>query len=204
VAALVVMFVRTRCLRHAGWLCLGAVLAEWATAGDSLLIPWSRVKLTVAAAPLVPAALAAVQGFALLRTMPELERRVGRTLTGLRLAWAGVLTVLAAAGAQVASSAASGTWGPVFARNSVAFTGVALLGAVVFGARLAWVPVLVLALATFSVGRDMETGTPYAWAWLLRPSHSATSTVVSLAVAVTGVVLYACLDSRASRGLPEG
>jgi hypothetical protein len=132
--------------------------------------------------------------------MSALEPR-GARLVRARLAWAAALIVVAASVAASLGMLADPEWRMPLLRNTVGLAGLALLGAVLLGARLAWLPVFVPGVATLLAGRDPYTAEPHAWALMLAPAGAPVAAAAALAVAVAGVVAYGRWDSRPTRGV---
>jgi hypothetical protein len=134
--------------------------------------------------------------------MPELEAG-GPVLLRYRAALAIVVVLASVALSSVGLVAAPAAYDPIILRNACAFAALALVGATVLGARMAWLPVMLVALVTFLDGKNRFDGSARGWAFLLHPVRDVWSLCVTVALVVFGVLAYALADSRAQRGLRE-
>jgi hypothetical protein len=165
--------------------------------------PFSEWDEAVAAAPLTPGILALLLGFGTTNVMATLERGHGGRLRIARLIWSSTLAGAVAAVTLIAAPLADAQWHVPMLRNILGLTGLALLSAVVLGARQAWAPVFFPIAATLLVGRDPYTAAPRDWALLLAPADSVIASVVAGGLLTAGIVSYTCRDSRPTHGLPE-
>jgi hypothetical protein len=152
-------------------------------------------------APLAPSVIAMLLGFALSNRMSALERVTSARLRLPRALWGAALLAATAGAAQCVALVAPPAWRLVVARNGLGLAGLALLSAVLFGARLAWPPILVYTAATLLAGRDPATSAVLPWALLLAPADSTVALAVAAMSAALGLVGYAAFDSRPASGV---
>ena len=159
--------------------------------------PAARVPV-VALAPLLAALLL---GPTLAGADEDLERSTPLPWRAWR---AGHLLVAAFVTATVLSLAglrAPDTYGAhALVRNALGCVGLVAGGAVLLGARLAWLPAFVYVCAVYAAA-PRQTGTAVAaWAWPIQPSTSTTSWLAAATIFVIGVAAYLHRGSRASAG----
>ena len=203
-ARLAVLYLRSRLVGWALLVLSFLALASWATTWwairrpehdvtDGALIPILAFA-TLAAACLVVATARSPFG--------DAELTVAYPLPPLRLGHLAGLLLLSAStlAAALLLFDLEGAWlaYPLLAllRNLVGFTGLALLAALVVGARLSWiVPLTFDALAYLTARLSEDT---YAqWAWHLQSGRDELSWVVALALLIAGlsvVCLYGARD----------
>lgn len=177
-----------------------ALAAAWAARhllGQPDAGPTARLPVVV----LAPLFAAAVVGTGLFTYSEELERGAvrpwwPRRLTHLLLATAltAVLLALAVPGHFDAYGASA------MARNVIGSTGAAAASAVLLGARLSWLPMMVYTVVTYLVAGGGGSAGAAAWAWPLRPEGEVRAWVTALAVYACGAVLHAWRGVRGERG----
>lgn len=195
-------FLASRADARIGGGVLVAVAIQGSLSGTTLTLPFAVLPLVQDAAPLLPAASGCLVGAVLVRRMPELEIG-GPVLVRYRavLALAALLAVTTIS--SVGLVAAPATYDAMILRNACAFGGLALAGASLLGARMAWLPVMLVALVTFLDGRNRYDGSARGWAFLLQPMDDARSLWVTVALVGLGVLAYVLADSRAQSGVRE-
>lgn len=151
-------------------------------------------------APLAPVVASLAVGFALLNRMPMLELPC-RRLRIARLAWSSALVAGSATAMVAATLLADEQWHVSMVRNAIALAGLTLLGAVLLGARLAWVAVFIPGIATLLAGRDAYTAESRGWSLLTMPGDSVPALLVTSLLAVAGLVTYTLWDSRPTTGV---
>lgn len=188
--------------------------APWALAGVVTLIaaaelaprsyhsPFSQWLEAQPFAPLAPALLALVMGFAFSNSMSVLERVAPPIrLRMLRGTWALIVLTLAACAAVLLMPLVDPPWRIPLLRNMMSLAGLAILGAVILGARLAWVAVLSPVVVMLLVGRDPINAHVQPWAVLLHPAGSVVSACLAAGVAAAALLSYMLWDARPSRGI---
>ncbi|MFC8830324.1 hypothetical protein ACFT9I_33915 [Streptomyces sp. NPDC057137] len=126
----------------------------------------------------------------------ELERGAVRPWWPRRLAHLLIATTLTAALLALAVPGHFDAYGAsAMARNVVGSTGVAAASAVVLGARLSWLPMMVYAAVTY-----LSAGGAGALAWQMRPEGEVRAWVTALAVFACGAALHAWRGTRPERG----
>ena len=157
------------------------------------IVPWD---VTVLTSPLLPVTLAVVALRACEPRLYELEQTVGhRRVSAARFAWGTTLLLglsLACVGsAAVANAAPLGvdaspsSLGLSFA----SFFSLGLVGSLLLGYDLGWVPPCVLVTALVFFGRDQDQ-VPRAWAWVLHDASSPSPWLTTGALAVAALVYY--------------
>lgn len=194
-------FLASRADERTVWGLLVVIAIQAGLSGTTLTLPFAVLPLVQDAAPLLPAASGCLVGAVLVRRMPELE--TGPVLVRYRGALAVLVLVAAVTVSSVGLVSAPDRYDAMILRNACGLAGLALIGARVLGARMAWLPVLLLALVTFLDGRNRYDGSARGWALLLQPADDVRSAVATLVIALVGVLIYAFADSRAQRGIRE-
>ncbi|MFC4148715.1 hypothetical protein ACFO0M_20870 [Micromonospora mangrovi] len=102
---------------------------------------------------------------------------------------------------SVAGLRAPDTYGAhALARNALGCIGLVAGGAVLLGARLAWLPAFGHVCAVYAAA-PRQTGTAVAaWTWPIQPSTSTTSWLAVATIFVIGAAAYLHRGSRASTG----
>lgn len=177
---------------------LGWVAASWITSRPYFDDAASRIPV-VALAPLLGAMLLAPT---LGAVDEELERgtplswprwRLGHVLLGTALV-GGTLALTGLRAPEV-----FGTY--ALLRNTLGCVGLAAGGALLLGARLAWLPAFGYVCAVYAATPRQVGGAAGVWAWPVQPSGVPSSWLVAAALFVLGVVGYLC---RGARGAPRG
>jgi|GEM_PF-3457668 len=179
----------------------GAVLLFQLTVGDQLVIlPFGGDRAAAQASRVMGALWATILGSMVLRHSPELEWPAGPRLRGLRVSWAISLVAGTSFGLEGISQVRTVDAFGLQIRDGMFFAGLALVAAVVLGARLVWVPTVLAGTILFAFGHRPDDGRPQAWAFT-NVSPSITWTWwVAIAVAVAGVTTYTVYDSRSVAG----
>lgn len=196
-------FLRSRVDERVGWGLLVAIAIQGALSGTTLTLPFAVLPLVQEAAPLLPAAVGCLVGAVLVRRMPEVEAGGGLVLLRYRATLALLVLAAAPAVSSVGLISAPARYDAMILRNACFLAGLALIGARLLGARLAWLPVLLLALITFLDGKNRYDGSARGWALLLQPAADVRSIVATFVVSVLGVAIYTFADSRAQHGIRE-
>jgi hypothetical protein len=139
-------------------------------------------------AVLGPLAAASLLGFALGGDDPALERTTPLRWPRWRATELGVCA-LAASLALVPTLMEAGGHATVALRNLAGLAGLTALGAVVLGARLAWLAPTACAMSGSAFGPRTESWlAPLTWP--VQPGDAASALVLPAALAVTGALLY--------------
>lgn len=163
-------------------------------ATDVFDVPFNARGGVVRALPVIALLSAIPVSMMIIPASKELERR-SRRLILLRLGW-GVTISSICAYLVVGSAGIGHAHGLIAAaRNSFGGAGLVLIFAVAVGVRLAWLPILALAGATFVLGVDYRD-VVYGWAVTLRPADDMISMTLALAIWLVGIGLYAIHDVR--------
>lgn len=196
-------FLRSRVDERIGWGMMVAIVIQGTLSGTTLSLPFAVVPLVQDAAPLLPAASGCLVGAVLVRRMPELEVVSAGALIRYRAGLA-LLVLLAAPGvSSIGLISAPDRYDSMILRNACCFAGLALIGARILGARMAWLLVMLLALVTFLDGKNHYDGSVRGWAFLLQPADDARSAGATLVLALLGLLIYGLADSRAQSGIRE-
>jgi hypothetical protein len=140
------------------------------------------------AAVLGPLAAVSLLGFALGGDDPALERTTPRRWPRWRATEIGVFA-LAACLALVPALVQADEHATAALRNLAGLAGLTALGAVVLGARLAWLAPTAWAMSGSAFGPRTESWlAPFTWP--VQPGETASALILPAALAVTGVVLY--------------
>ncbi|WP_405794812.1 hypothetical protein [Streptomyces sp. NBC_01506] len=161
--------------------------------------PTARLSVVV----LAPLFAAGVIGTGLFTHSPELERGAVRPWWPRRLAHLLLATALAAALLALAVPGHFDAYGAsAMARNVIGSTGVAAASAVLLGARLSWLPMMVYVAVTSYLGAadPADGGAAAAWAWPMRPEGEVRAWVTALAVYGCGAALHAWRGAGRERG----
>lgn len=161
--------------------------------------PTARLSVVV----LAPLFAAGVVGTGLFTHSPELERGAVRPWWPRRLAHLLLATAPAAVLLALAVTGHFDAYGAsAMARNVIGSTGVAAASAVVLGARLSWLPMMVYTAVMSFLGatHPADGGTAAAWAWQFRPEDDVRAWVTALAVFGCGAALHAWRGTRPERG----
>lgn len=146
---------------------------------SSAAVPW------VVLLPLIGSVITAMS---LESPMPVAERLAARRLSPLLLLHLAALVALTIAGGFINTAGIHGAYGWASAsRNAAAFTGIALLGGLLTGYRLAWIGPMTWAFACLSFG--VVNGRPRAWALPLAPDGNAGPAVAALILFAIGALL---------------
>lgn len=139
-------------------ICIVAACLVWAVGGTTYtLLPRSEFPLAIAGQ--IPAIAAIAVQVTSSSVLEQQETTAARSMRLWRLAHVVVLTTVAAAGFIVASSFVHADFdtGLALVRNTLAFTGAALIGAALIGPWFAWtVPVAWMILPYLIVARPSE------------------------------------------------
>ena len=141
----------------------------------------------------VPLAAAMVIGVAVHSPFGEMERTTSRRQPPLRLGHAGGLLLCGVAILSLLALTWDGDSERVFLRNLAGLTGVGLLTAPVFGARLSWVPSLSYGIAAFWVG---SFGEAPKWAWPMRPMDDNLAWGIALVLLAAGLAALVGFGAR--------
>lgn len=179
-----------------------AGLATLMLASSSYHQPFSEWEVAAATAPLAPGAVVLLSSFGMINVMAVLEGHQGSRLLVARLAWSTTLACTVAAFTALAAWSVDAQWRLPMLRNALGLSGLGFLGAVVLGARQAWVPVFLCLALTFAVGRDPYTAAARGWALLLAPGGSVVASLAAGGMLIAGVGVYTWRDSRPTQGIP--
>ncbi|MFE5138272.1 hypothetical protein ACFRDV_11400 [Streptomyces fagopyri] len=178
-------------------LACAALLTVWAASRtDAFLDPYHRVPLLSLAPLLASAAI----GTSLHTYTRDLDDTAVRPWWPRRLTHLLVLTALAATALALAVPGDAQVFGAVgMVRNTLGAVGVTALGAVLFGARAAWMPTTLYFSAVYlsAASPRMRAATVLAWPVQTGPQRGAWA--AALALFVLGAGLYAVRGAR-----PEG
>ena len=209
-ARFVVLYLRSRL---AGWASLVLsllALASWATTWwtirrrehdvtDGALIPLLAFATLAAACVVVATARSPFGDAELTAAYPLPPVRLGH-LVGLLLFSASTLT------AALLCFDLEGAWlaHPVLAllRNLAGFAGLALLAALVVGARLSWVVPLTFDTIAYITAR-LPDDTYARWAWHMQPGRDELSWAISLTLLAVGLLLVILFGTREQTGEAE-
>jgi hypothetical protein len=188
----------------APWALAGVVtlIAAAALAPRSYHSPFSQWLEAQPFAPFAPALVALVLGFAFSNNMSVLERVTPPIRLRIsRATWALIVLTIAACAAILLMPLVDPPWRIPLLRNMMSLTGLAILGAVILGARLAWVAVLPPVVAMLLVGRDPIDAHVQGWAVLLHPAGSVVSACLAAGLAAVALFSYVVWDTRPSHGI---
>lgn len=176
-----------------------AELAAIAALGAPLLGWWSGAETAPFLLAMVPLAPAVVLGAATRSPFGEAERTASRSLPWLRfgqvaLLLAGGALALLAIGAAMRDGA-----GWVLLRNGAGLAGLALLGARLLGAGLAWAPPLAY-LAIVHVAWMANEGRGPWGHWVLTDAPTSRGTAVALLALLGGAALVVASGARTTVG----
>lgn len=162
--------------------------ATWLVTFQGFWEPLSRVPVT-ASAPLLVATLISR---ALDSPDVDLDRALPVHWPTLRaghvLAWTALSVVLLG----LTATASPFTFGSAaLARNVLGYVGLTCLAAVVLGARLAWLPGLVLGFALYLSAPRIPSSFDRWWAWPMQDGRWDGSWVVAVSLFLAGLTLYA-------------
>lgn len=197
----VFLYVRSRAV-PAGVAALTATALAAAWAARHLLEqpdagPTARLPVVV----LAPLFAAGVVGTGLFTYSEELERGAVRPWWPRRLAHLLLGTGLAAVLLALAVPGHFDAYGAsAMARNVIGSTGVAAASAVLLGARLSWLPMMVYAAVTYLLAGSGAGSGAAVWAWPMRPEGEVRAWVTALAVYACGAGLHAWRGVRRERG----
>ncbi|WP_405850031.1 hypothetical protein OG211_26570 [Streptomyces niveus] len=170
-------------------------------AATALGAAWAAQRLSVIV--LAPLFAAGVVGTGLFTHSAELERGAVRPWWPRRLAHLLLATALAAMLLALAVPGRFDAYGAsAMARNVIGSTGVAAASAVVIGARLSWLPMMVCTAVTSLLGATdpADGGVAAAWAWQFRPEDDVRAWLTALAIFGCGASLHACRGTRPDNG----
>ncbi|MEV4823910.1 hypothetical protein [Micromonospora sp. NPDC049274] len=85
-------------------------------------------------------------------------------------------------------------------RNALGCIGLVVGGAVLLGARLAWLPAFVYVCAVYAAAPRQPGTVVAAWAWPIQPSTTATSWLTAATIFAVGAAGYVHGGARASAG----
>ncbi|WP_405675807.1 hypothetical protein OG292_11035 [Streptomyces sp. NBC_01511] len=163
--------------------------------------PTARLPVVV----LAPLFAAGVVGTGLFTHSAELERGAVRPWWPRRLAHLLLATALAAVLLALAVPGHFDAYGAsAMARNVVGSTGVAAASAVVLGARLSWLPMMVYTAVTYLWASGAAGGAAAAWAWATRPEDDVRAWLTALAVYGCGAALHAWRGAGPGGGRGRG
>ncbi|MGW7673944.1 hypothetical protein ACWGJX_43845 [Streptomyces sp. NPDC054775] len=192
------LYARSRAL----WPTLAALVgttgfALWAAhLMDAYLDPSRRVPV-VALAPLMAAA---VIGTSLYTASDELDRTAVRPWWPRRLVQLLGLSAVAAALLPTAVLGDTLVFGPpAMIRNTLGSTGVTAAAAVLFGARLSWLPAFGYVSAVYLASGGARGPAVTVWAWPMQPGPQTGAWAAALAAFAAGGALYGARGAR-----PEG
>ncbi|MFF2940733.1 hypothetical protein ACFVSQ_12900 [Streptomyces niveus] len=161
--------------------------------------PTTRLSVVV----LAPLFAAGAVGTGLFTHSAELERGAVRPWWPRRLAHLLLATSLAAVLLALAVPGHFDAYGAsAMARNVIGSTGVAAASAVVLGARLSWLPMMVCTAVTSLLGATdpADGGMAAAWAWQFRPEDDVRAWLTALAIFGCGASLHAFRGTRPDNG----
>ncbi|MDL5201624.1 hypothetical protein [Streptomyces sp. ALI-76-A] len=172
-----------------------AALAVWAAHGlDAYVDPFRRVPV-VALAPLFAAA---VTGTSLHSASDELDRTAVRPWWPRRAVHLLALTALAAALLSVAVLGHASVFGPpAMVRNTLGCTGLTAAAAVLFGARLSWLPAFGYVSAVYLGSAGAHGRVSAVWTWPVQPGAGLLPWVTAVSLFVAGGTLYVVRGARA-------
>lgn len=196
-----VLFGRSRLSRSVALALLASLVATTVLQGRTFVapvIPWDIIVLT---SPLLPVLVAVVALRACEPTLVDLESTLaGRRLPLVRLAWGvGLMVVLAGLCTLTAVVANALAFGVAIeplslALGFVSFFAAGLLGALVLGADLGWLPPCLLTVALVFFGRDPDQA-PRAWAWVLHSPSLPGPWLLTLLLAAAALTGYSQQDT---------
>jgi len=168
-------------------------IAEWFARSSGFWDATSRVPVT-AVAPLLAATLI---GSAMDSPDVDLDKaspvRWPLIRGGQVVAW----TALAALTLGLVATTAPFTFGSAaLVRNVIGYVGIACLATVLLGARLAWVPGIVIGLTLYFSAPDVPTQPDHWWAWSMQDGRRDGSWVVAGSLFLAGLTLYAGRDPK--------
>jgi hypothetical protein len=196
------VFMRSRTIGRVAIPIVLVLSFQIAIADQLIELPFGGERAAARISPVMGALWSTIIGSLVLRRSPELEWFTSPRLRDLRLSWGTILVGGTAVGVEAVSQIRTLDAFGLQVRNGLLFAGFALLTAVAVGARFVWVPQVLAAGALFGFGTDPYDGTPLRWALVYLPPSVAWTWVVSVIVALAGVVLYTLRDARPARGLP--
>ncbi|MEU1616049.1 hypothetical protein ABZ479_01965 [Streptomyces sp. NPDC005722] len=154
----------------------------------ALFDPAARVPLVV----LAPVLAAAVTGLSLHSRSGELDRSAPLPWWRWRAAHLLGLTGLAALWLGTAVPGDPAHFGaPAMVRGVLGFTGLAAAGAALFGARLSWLPPVVLGGAAFLAAPRTPGGAAAVWAWSMQPGAQPAAWATAVVLFAAGAALVA-------------
>ncbi|MGW6458478.1 hypothetical protein ACWF94_21615 [Streptomyces sp. NPDC055078] len=144
-----------------------------------------------------PLLVAAAIGTSLYTYSDELDRTSVRPWWPRRLTQLAGLTAASAAALGIAMPGATEEFGAgAMVRNTLGVVGLAVLSAVVIGARLSWAPPLAY-LATIYLGvQGAGSRWTAVWAWPLQPGPGTASWVTALLLLATATIAYTVFGAR--------
>ncbi|SCG18633.1 hypothetical protein GA0070610_4981 [Micromonospora echinofusca] len=159
--------------------------------------PAARVPV-VALAPLLAALLL---GPTLAGADEDLDRSTPLPWRAWRAGHLLVAAVVTAMALILAGLRAPDTYGAhTLVRNALGCIGLVAGGAMLLGARLAWLPAFVYVSAVYAAAPRQTGVVVTAWAWPIQPSTSTTSWLTAVTIFTVGAAAYLHSGSRASAG----
>lgn len=180
---------------------VGSVVAFAACAAVALWIGSAQLRLREDAATsvpwlvLVPLLPACLVGLGVRSPLHQFDRLAARPMWTVRSLHLAVLAALATvAGVLPAIGLGPPTGAAAALRNLAGFTGLALLGGVVFGSRLSWLLPISWAVSATTLGDPTGTGLP--WDWPVRVDADRGALLIALALLVAGCATFLARGSR--------
>ncbi|MFE5595416.1 hypothetical protein [Streptomyces sp. NPDC056549] len=176
----------------AGTAAVAAWAARWLVSAPGL---GHTARLPVVV--LGPLLAAAVIGTGLHTPSDELDRTAVRAWWPRRGAHLLAVTALATALLALAVPGHPEAFGaPAAVRNTLGLTGVAAGGAALVGARLSWLPPLLLVAAVYLAAPAEPGGAAAWWAWPMQPGPEGGAWTVAAGAFTAGTALYAWRGAR--------
>jgi hypothetical protein len=147
----------------------------------------------------VPLFISCVISSSTISRFVELEVHAANPLVLHRLSHIGLLLVIALSLSLSIARVFDLSWS--LTRNTLGYSGLALLCVVAFGGRIAWVIPLVFTMASWFAGASSNgiVSSRAAWAWSFQPPDAPLSTLVAFLLAAVGTLGYALWGDRAGR-----